>query len=544
MLSKTLTIAIVFVNYLRTNPLKLFSEKNVKKMKKLFLALAVVFLLQNVIAANVNVEFNFPLESRLEDVSFGVSVPNDSNAFTAFVQAAEQAGIELSVTHFSFGAFIECVEQICTSEDFSRYWLFSVNNTPSGTGASDYTIQEGDTVSLDYFDGHPQNALEWILDNQQDNGLIGSNNFQHSFALMALSLAGENGITGQNESTNHAIDYLLSLQQTDAGFGDDLQSSVAVMALISNGKILSDFDVGTTDTLETIASHQQADGGFASGSVASDVDTTSWVILAFAQGGKEMPQTNDNSPAEFLLSAQHENGSFGYTAGDNTESIDFTEEALIALKAFGEPQSGQINEGLEWLASKQGANGCIEDGFRTALGAIAFRTWDQNSRAENAVSCLKVIQNGDGSFGRNTNESNAIDTGIGAIALSGKTFPLTVSEDTPDGNESDGTIGYNSIVKFRVEIKNNGNVSAENVQVLLEGIPFDWVLSQGSIDEFDEIEPGETKTAEIFVQMKAPGSFLVQATVTTNTAAEDFLSNVLPLTVEEAFLAVRISVEE
>lgn len=512
-------------------------------MKKVFLAMFFLLFLQAVTAQQVNVEtvFNFPLESGLQDVFDGVTVNPDSNAFTAFVLSAEQNNIELEIIYYPFGAFIECVQDVCTSEDFSKYWQFSVNNAPSSVGVSDYIVQEGDVLSLDYFDGRTLDALEWLADKQEENGKIGSNSFQHAFALMGLSLAQESGIEMEEQQEN-GIDYLISLQEDDASFGDDLQTAVSVMALLSSRLDLNEFEVNGTNSLQTLASHQQQDGGFASGTSSSDVDTTSWAAVAFAQAGQNMPDGNGNTPADYLFLAQHENGSWGYNEDDPAESIEFTEEALIALSAAAEQRNEQIDNGLDWLLGQQDAEGCIGDGFRTALGFAAFLAWDENDSAENARTCLEGQQNGDGSFGRTTNQSNAMDTGLAVIALSGKTFPLTASDG--NGSPSDGTVGYNSIVKFVAEIKNTSEVDAQNIGVFLEGIPADWIIQNGSDLHFDEIEEGETVLAEIFVKIQQAGEFFVHAVVSTDTATVDFLSNEVEFEAKEAALEVTLSLEE
>ncbi|MDO8633912.1 MAG: terpene cyclase/mutase family protein [archaeon] len=519
-------------------------------MKKIFIAVFFAIFLHAVFAEemNVQVSFNFPLEESPQDALVSLTVPNDSNAFTAITKAAEQAGLELEITFYGNDAFIECIEELCTTQNGNdwMFWLFSVNNRPSGIGVSDYYAEEGDVLSLDYFEWQEKDALEWLFDRQEEDGKIGANSFQHAFALAALSLANDQNITGYEPEKNSAIQYLLSTQQDDAGFGDDLRSAVSVMALLSNGEKLSDFEVNGQDTLETITSHQQTDGGFRSGTNQSDVDTTSWAIIAFAEAGQNLPENNSKSPIDFLLSAQHENGSFGYIIGDEAESIDFTEEALIALSASKHQKDAQVQKSISWLSEKQDQDGCIEDGFRTALGTIAFLAWDENALADHAVECIESIldpmQNGDGSFGRGSNPSNAMDTGIAVIALSGKIFPLSVSDDGDENGSGDGNFGFRSIAKFTARIKNESNVSAQNVNIALDGVPREWIIDEESTLHFDEIKTGETVEAEIFVRMLEAGEYTVLAIVSTDTAAKDFESNNVHAKVEEALLSVGLFV--
>ena len=59
------------------------------------------------------------------------------------------------------------------------------------------------------------------------------------------------------------------------------------------------------------------------------------------------------------------------------------------------------------------------DGFRTSLGAMALAAYDE-SAAGKALECLPSQQNGDGSFGRLSNRSNAMDTALALLALEGE----------------------------------------------------------------------------------------------------------------------------
>ncbi len=514
--------------------------------KFFLLVFAFALLLQAIPAKEVTVIYDFPLNSTTADIKETATVADDANAFSAFAKAASNNSLALDVSYFDFdddgireSAFINAVNGISTSADFSKYWQFSINNKPAMTGISAFAPNNGDTISLDYFEGANTDALEWLVDKQKSNGSIGNNIFQDAFALMGLSLSWDNNVSASN-ATNKSKNYLLGQQGHDGGFGNDLYTAAATMALLSSGKDLNNFAVSGKTSIELLKEHQLADGGFKSGTNESDVDTSAWATIAIAQAGKELPEKNNYSPVNYLLSAQHANGGFGYNASDSTESIDFTEEAIIALSAALHPKDQNVLKALDWLSSKQNTEGCISDGFRTALGSIAFRALGENEKSEKAANCLKTLQNGDGSFGRSSNASNAMDTGIAIIALSNAKFPLT----TPQTDTNEEAVGINSIVKFLVEIKNNGIVKAQNVNVSLEGIPADWVFSdaQGSTSHFDEIKTGETKTAEIFAKLKSHGSFSVKAIVTTDQASSPSNSNSLFLNINEALLGVSIRI--
>ena len=518
-------------------------------MKKVFLLFCVIFLLGAAYGKDVTVLYNFPMESGITDVAETVTITEDANAFSAFIAVANQKSLGLDLQFFDFdgdglkeAAFVNGVDGIRTSDDFSSYWQFSVNNAPAIVGISDYTPLDSDTVSLDYKEGKIEDAIEWLSDRQKENGEIGSNDFQSAFALMALGTSADSNVVLPQAVIAKAQDYFIEKQESDASFGDGLQTALAVIALISTGRKLESFSVSGKTSIEKLAETQQGDGGFKSGTPSSDVDTTSWVIVAFSQAGEELPEKQGNSPIDYLLSVQQPGGSFGYNAYDSAGSVDFTEEAIIALAAAKHARDEAIENAIAWLSLQQDEEGCIVDGFRTALGGIAFSEWNETEKAEKTIECLNGLQNGDGSFGRKTNKSNAVDTAISVIALSGKTFPLSSDENWGSGS-NDGFAGLNSVAKFIVEIENTGNVKAQNVKVALEGIPSSWVYSssEGSIDFFESVLPGEKVVAEIFARLEGAGTFSVKAIVSSDTMLNEIESNKVELKVEEAALNAKLS---
>jgi len=452
--------------------------------------------------------------------------------------------LQLDIQYFDFdndgikeSAFINAVNGIATSADYSNYWAFAINNQMASVGVSAYIPNENDVLTLNYIDGSIKDAFEWLIDKQQSNGMIGTNFFQSSFALTALSLANKNNVILPSNTLSNAINYELSQQQNDSGFGNDLYTAVALMALLSNGKTLNDLKVNNVTPLELLESHQLNDGGFKSGTNESDVDTTSWVAIAFKQAVNYLPSKNNLTPIDYLNSAQHSNGSFGYNTNDSIESIDFTEEAIIAYSNFAS-NSENASNAVNWLKSKQNANGCFDDGFRTALAFIALKNFDQ-SIANNAKTCLLSLQNPDGSFGRTTNKANALDTALAIIALSNESLPLTIADLNADSNTL--IVGLNEIVKFTINIKNVSRVKAINVRVSLQGIPSSWIENEYNTS-IAEIEPNEIKQAEIYVKIKELGNFNVSALIESDSMLSSINSkNSINVKAEEALLEATIT---
>lgn len=361
---------------------------------------------------------NFPL-STSPDVNTEVDLLESASAYDGLVIAAEDEGLTLDVQWFDFdgdgiteSAFVNGINGILPSDDWANYWQVSINNEPSPVGIGQYFPVEGDVISLDYKESPEIDALEWLLDHQKESGEFGYNLFQSSFAVMGVGLAEELGISAE-DAVAQGTEYLIARlpEESQRGYeNDSLYAAVVVMALNPQGRAV---DSLIADLLDD----QRADGGWRSGTEESDVDTTSWVILALAQAGEEIP----SGAVGYLLSTQRPEGYWGYNEHDPRASLAFTEEALLALAAAGHPLDKNVQAGLDWLKSYQGEEGCIVDGFRTALGHMALLSY-RNPAADAALACLPSLQNGDGSFGRMTNHSNAMDTAIALLALNGNYF--------------------------------------------------------------------------------------------------------------------------
>jgi len=363
---------------------------------------------------SIQVVYNFPLGFDTVDSETNISFDGLS-AYDYFVDAAEEEEFPLAVEWYDFdgdgsaeSAFIAAVNDLTTSDDWTQWWQFSVNNELALFGISDYVPVDGDVISLDYKDGVGLDALEWLVDNQNGNGSLGNTFFQDAFGLMAL---GEYEGTEVSTARDRAIRHVRRVQRSDASFGDNLYTAVGTMALLNNGLSLDEFSKADTTSIDILFARQMDDGGWNSGTAGSDVDTTSWVVMAIAKAGYDVPE----SAIDYLLSAQHQNGSWGYNAVDASSSVEYTEEALLALSAANYPADQRIDAALGWLGTGMTLEGCYTDGFTTALGSLALRAWGEESGA--TLVCLETFQNGDGSFGRNSNPSNAMDTGLALWVL-------------------------------------------------------------------------------------------------------------------------------
>ncbi len=473
--------------------------------------------------------------------------------------------VEFAIVGFDFSQLELTVEVLGEAGTGVNNAELFINNSPVQIGITDneglftgdvglkkgsYTItarKDGEKVSKSFIvtDYEPQsvslafnsivaNAVQWLVSNQGSNGEIGSHAvWGNSFTLMALSLSEENEGTKQS-----AMDYLLANQKEDTGFSypgfdsDILHTALSTIALLVNGQTIEDFAKGSVTSIDYLLDGQEDDGGF-SGWNTSDSDTTSWASLALLSVGGPLPTKNGLSPTDFLLSVQNEDGGFPYGAGQDS-GLDYTAEAIMTFAAASYPKEGSADDALSFIVNEKDNAGCLSNAYTTALGAMALEAYGGDS-AE-LLECLEQMQLPDNGFGRDGENSNAVDTALAVIALSGKTLPLIVVEQGGDGD----AIQVESIVQFNVSITNNGKVPANDVHISLEGIPQDWILVGQSNLELGEIRSGQTKEAEIFVEMNGAGVYSIKAIVSAVGVLGDVYSNTLSLDIASADLSVNI----
>ena len=511
-------------------------------MKKILITILILSLLaHSVVAKDVTTIFNFP-EGTTEDVEQLVSLPDDANSFHAFVTVANSNNLDLDMTYYpDFDSwFINGINGVNGSLD--QYWHFWVNNQESMSGISAHVPEDGDVIELGFADDPIglqtsiiENAVNWLVENQQQDGEIGEHKtWGNAFALIALTLFEGNGTVN-----DLASDYLLANQGEDAGFGypgfgsDALHTAAVIMAMIANEIEIP--EVEGESAMDFMLSRQETDGGF-SGWGQGDVDTTSWVMMALAASNQTMPSNNGNNPVDYLASAQNQDGGFGYQTGQKS-SEEYTTEALLALSAMNQENSGEAGDAMVWLKARQEQNGCFSNAYTTALATIALTAFEEDTA--NVSQCLEGLQLSDNGFGRDGETSNAVDTALAVIALSGNKLPTMVLE----GEENPELVAVGRIVKFTVEIRNRGEISASNISVGLDGIPFSWIQQETSETSIAEIEPDETVQVEIYAEMQQVGERDMFAVVSGEGISAAANSNMLSFEVVEADLSISLSMQ-
>lgn len=54
----------------------------------------------------------------------------------------------VNLTYSKYGAFIECINEICSDND--NYWMYYVNGEMASVGAGDYNVKNNDTIEFEY----------------------------------------------------------------------------------------------------------------------------------------------------------------------------------------------------------------------------------------------------------------------------------------------------------------------------------------------------------------------------------------------------------
>ncbi|KKU49617.1 MAG: Conserved repeat protein [Parcubacteria group bacterium GW2011_GWA1_47_10] len=131
----------------------------------------------------------------------------------ALVAAKDKGFVdEFEFIDFGFGLFLDSIDGISTTEDFSAFWNLSLNEISADVGITDLVLDIGDTLSLAY-PSHDEINLRVIAltslpeeENDNDGGGGGNNNDDDTPAF----------------SVEDALDYLKNVQGPNGSFANSL----------------------------------------------------------------------------------------------------------------------------------------------------------------------------------------------------------------------------------------------------------------------------------------------------------------------------------
>ncbi|HML20035.1 MAG TPA: terpene cyclase/mutase family protein [Aggregatilinea sp.] len=178
------------------------------------------------------------------------------------------------------------------------------------------------------FGGH--NLVNDLLALQDESGLFGTGAFDHCLALTALENAGV-------ELPEGAVDAVISAQTEDGGwgFGPDQPADSNTTAICVQALALTDQADAVDAALAYFEAIQNEDGGWPYQSPSdygtdSDVNSTSVVVQALLAAGEDLADWN--TPQDWLLSLQTEEGAFGYQTAMPDANILATIAAIPAVE--------------------------------------------------------------------------------------------------------------------------------------------------------------------------------------------------------------------
>lgn len=170
-----------------------------------------------------------------------------------------------------------------------------------------------------------------------------ANLYDDFFGVLAL-ISG--GIDKDSSIIKNVIDFIKSKQNSDGGWSDVDSTSVAIMALIASGE--NPNSVIINNALVFIKTTQADNGGFQSWGTANAA-STSWAVDAIFAVGQDPTSSewekNGNSPVDFLLSLQQDDGSFNWATGQSMNPEWMTSYVISAL--LGKPYPVKIYKSSE-----------------------------------------------------------------------------------------------------------------------------------------------------------------------------------------------------
>ncbi|RLG20901.1 hypothetical protein DRN74_04130 [Candidatus Micrarchaeota archaeon] len=310
-----------------------------------------------------------------------------------------------------------------------HYVNFTVNATYDSNWNLISTVRVLDKQNM------TKELMSWLLYNlNASSGKIGGfAAWNHPFGMMGMYDAG----ILANESIRYANNSCVLSNPGpgwSSGWGVDiLTTSAYVLALEHVGFNVSHIQNSSGDTpIDYILSQQANNTGFGFFG-STDIDSTDWVVMALSM---KNIQTN---ATQFIRNSQMPNGSTPYIVPGcslcKPKPIEFTAESLLAF-AMQNVNDSNSSRALSYILSVQRSNGCWsydenqsspDDPRVTAFAVMALRSYGygNSSNVSKALICLKKLQMSDFGFNRNyqrENKSNAMDTALALMTLTNRHF--------------------------------------------------------------------------------------------------------------------------
>lgn len=295
---------------------------------------SITFLIVMLSILIVNVNSNYMISSAEYDYDFSHS-SYDAQINNALDFLQEQQANDGNIGGFAVSAWASMA--IASAGEDPNDWSKLVSYLEEKTNLLDdkATDWERQTLAIVACNKNPQNFADTDFVKKiisfYDGNQIGStgNLFDDYFGILALISAG----VDKNESIiQNTRSYIISKQNSNGGWGDSDSTSAAIMALIAAGEDKNAIVI--TNAFSFLKTLQTADGGFHSWG-NTNTASTAWVVMAInsieGNPASNEWEKNGNTPLDYLLALQQEDGSFNWTASRRNGPEWMTSYVIPAL---------------------------------------------------------------------------------------------------------------------------------------------------------------------------------------------------------------------
>ena len=273
-------------------------------------------------------------------------IAEHQNTDGGFIEPGTQVS-SISSTWFAAQAIVAAGEDPLSSKWTKNgktplnYLVESPDGKSDGTGEIAKWITFVAACGNDPYTYADYNAVEALQEKIKEDGRVGNYIYTTYWGIFGLTAAGE--------SADAQIAWLLTQQNEDGSFGsystetgdsgDADNTAASIMALRSAG-VPAD-DPAVQKAVSFLKTSIEENGGYNYGYYsAPNLASTAWAVQAFCSVGIDpstVKSSAGNSPVDYLLSLQKEDGSFKYTETLTDTPVSMTARAVAALSGCSYP---------------------------------------------------------------------------------------------------------------------------------------------------------------------------------------------------------------
>ena len=334
------------------------------------------------------------------------------NALCALKTASDQYGVDFEVQDSAFGLFLNSIE---TYEGTSQYWTYYVNDTEAMVGASDYNLENGDTLLFVYGDYGMTTPLRLTVSNTQPTtaqAMTASVKYKSGDSY--LPMAGATVYFGTKAVTTDANGKATFTQKkagnmkvyaTANGYTKTADKTIHVHAVAKKRQSVN-FAKRTAQSNDGVAYIKKQIGK--NGVVSDSQSITEWSAMALAVAGQ---------PNAALSAAVKK---YEPKAADGTTEIA---RHILALEAIGADSrnTNKVNFVNRLSGTKSnnqfGSSTYCNDDIFAGLALVSADAKKMSDDMKDAVKASLACQNEDGGFGYAIDGESDVDTTAAWIML-------------------------------------------------------------------------------------------------------------------------------